>query len=75
MSTGYSNFSDPTMPAPSDALTLLDLWKIVRRRRWVIFAITLVLIGVAVLASVFSTRLYQATGEIQVQKFLPLGQR
>jgi capsular exopolysaccharide synthesis family protein len=56
------------MNAPSDALTLLDLWKVVRRRRWAIFTITFLLIGAAVTASILSTRRYQATGEIQVQK-------
>jgi polysaccharide biosynthesis transport protein len=54
--------------AHADALTLLDLWKIVRRRRWVIFAITLLLLGASIAASIVSTRRYQATGEIQVQK-------
>jgi capsular exopolysaccharide synthesis family protein len=49
-------------------LTLLDLWKIIRRRRWILFMITIVLLGGAIAASIFSTRRYQATGEIQVQK-------
>jgi len=70
--TGSSPFSDTSMNAAvsvsPDALTLLDLWKVVRRRRWVIFTITLLLIGAAIATSVFSTRRYQATGEIQVQK-------
>jgi capsular exopolysaccharide synthesis family protein len=56
------------MSASSDALTLLDLWKIVRRRRWVIFTTTCILIGTAIVASIAGTRRYQATGEIQVQK-------
>jgi succinoglycan biosynthesis transport protein ExoP len=54
--------------ASADGLSLLDLWKIVRRRRWVIVTTTLLLVCGAIAVSIFSTRLYQATGEIQVQK-------
>ncbi len=68
MYSGNSNFSGPVVNASSDAMTLLDLWKIVRRRRWVIFTITFLLLGAAIAASILSTRRYQATGEIQVQK-------
>jgi succinoglycan biosynthesis transport protein ExoP len=52
----------------SQGTTLLDLWKIVRRRKYV-FVFTLVIaLGCAMLASIFTTRRYEATGEIQVQK-------
>jgi succinoglycan biosynthesis transport protein ExoP len=52
----------------SDALTLLDLWKMIRRRRWVVFTIVFLSLTAAIAISIFSTRMYQATGEIQVQK-------
>lgn len=68
MHTGNSTFNGPATSSSSDALTLLDLWKIIRRRRWVIFTTTFVLLGAAIFASIASTRRYQATGEIQVQK-------
>jgi len=52
----------------SQGTTLLDLWKIVRRRK-IVFAATLIAaLSCALLVSVFSTRRYEATGEIQVQK-------
>src|SRR5258708_8031432 len=49
-------------------MTFLDLWAIVRRRRLLILTITLVLVAAATAACVLSTRRYQASGEIQVQK-------
>jgi succinoglycan biosynthesis transport protein ExoP len=54
--------------SPADALTFLDLWKIVRRRRLTIIGVTALLLGLAIVDCVFSTRRYQSTGEIQVQK-------
>jgi succinoglycan biosynthesis transport protein ExoP len=66
--TGFQPQADVSTNASSDALTLLDLWKMLRRRRWVIFTILLLLIGAAIVASIFSTRRYEAKGEIQVQK-------
>jgi len=65
---GISTHGAPSISTQADALTLLDLWKIVRRWRFVLLTITLVLIGVAIAVSILSTRRYQATGEIQVQK-------
>jgi succinoglycan biosynthesis transport protein ExoP len=63
-----SVFHDPSISAQPDTLTLLDLWKTIRRRRWVVFSVMLVLLTIAIVLSIFSTRRYQATGEIQVQK-------
>lgn len=51
-----------------EGMTLLDLWTIVRRRRLLIFAITVALLACAIAASILSTRRYEATGEIQIQK-------
>jgi capsular exopolysaccharide synthesis family protein len=79
LQTAYPSFiSDPSASVQasgggaaggvSDALTLLELWKMVRRRRWVIVSIVVLLIAAAIMMSIFSTRRYQATGEIQVQK-------
>jgi len=65
---GISTHGAPSVAAQTDALTLLDLWKIVRRWRYVLLSITLALVGIAIAASILSTRRYQATGEIQVQK-------
>jgi succinoglycan biosynthesis transport protein ExoP len=48
--------------------TLLDLWRIVRRRRAVFFSTLLVALICAALVAALSTRRYEATGEIQVQK-------
>ncbi len=49
-------------------LTLGDLRHICRRRRRVIVSCVAACLGVAVLFCLLSTRRYQATGEIQVQK-------
>ncbi len=49
-------------------LTLGDLRHIFRRRRRVIVSCVGICFAVALLVCVFSTRRYQATGEIQVQK-------
>ena len=49
-------------------LTLRDLVQIFRRRRVVVFGTTGVIFVLGILLCVFSTRRYQATGTIQVQK-------
>jgi succinoglycan biosynthesis transport protein ExoP len=68
LESSYSTMKDMEMGLPGEALTFLDLWKIVRRRRWLIAAVTLVLLALAITKCVLSTRLYQSTGEIQIQK-------
>src|ERR1700744_604355 len=52
----------------SESVTILDLWKIVQRRRSFIFRLTAVLICLGTLAAIFTTRQYTSTGEIQIQK-------
>jgi polysaccharide biosynthesis transport protein len=52
----------------SESSTILDLWIIVRRRRSFILRFTVVLICLGVMASIFMTRQYTSTGEIQIQK-------
>jgi succinoglycan biosynthesis transport protein ExoP len=68
MHTGQSTNNDLPARTQSDELTLLDLWRIVRRWRFIVLSIALVLLVAAITASIASTRRYQATGEIQVQK-------
>lgn len=68
MHNELSVLSDPSAPVQSDSLTLLDLWRTIRRWRSVVFGVTLTLLFIAIVASIISTRRYQATGEIQVQK-------
>ena len=68
MYNGVPNHSGSMLSSSEDALTLLDLWKIVRRRRAILFGVTLLLLAGAIVLSIFSTRRYQAVGEIQVQK-------
>ena len=68
MANGLSTQSGTVGNGEPDALTLLDLWKIVRRRRHIIAGLTALLLTAAVLVCLFGTRRYQATGEIQVQK-------
>jgi succinoglycan biosynthesis transport protein ExoP len=64
----YLPHSSASAIPQSEGLTLLDLWKILRRWRFVVLGMTLALLGAAITVSLFSTRRYQATGEIQVQK-------
>jgi succinoglycan biosynthesis transport protein ExoP len=68
LQTGFPIQQTAGNPVDGDALTLLDLWRIVRRRRLVILGIMALLIGAAITLSILSTRRYQATGQIQVQK-------
>jgi polysaccharide biosynthesis transport protein len=49
-------------------LTLAELWHILWRRSSVLFCCLTACVGLAVFICIFSTRRYQATGEIQVQK-------
>jgi capsular exopolysaccharide synthesis family protein len=49
-------------------LTIDDLWKILVRRRGIILVSILVALSLAVAASIFSPRLYEASGQLQVQK-------
>ena len=53
---------------PTQELTLLHLWEIVKDRRRLVLGMLVLAIGIAVLAAVFSTRKYVAVGEIQIQK-------
>jgi polysaccharide biosynthesis transport protein len=63
-----STINNAEVQSHSDALTLLDLWAIMRHRRVWIGTIMLVFVAASITASILSTRRYQATGEIQVQK-------
>jgi succinoglycan biosynthesis transport protein ExoP len=49
-------------------LTLSDLFQMFRRRRAIVYGATGVILVLGILLCVFSTRRYQATGTIQVQK-------
>jgi polysaccharide biosynthesis transport protein len=49
-------------------LTLRDILQMVRRRRAIVYAATGVMFALAILYCVVSTRRYEATGTIQVQK-------
>jgi capsular exopolysaccharide synthesis family protein len=49
-------------------LTLLHLWEIVKDRQRFVLAVMLFVTALAVALAVFSTRKYEAKGEIQVQK-------
>ncbi|MBW4025915.1 GumC family protein [Acidipila rosea] len=49
-------------------LTIKGLWALLRRRRSVVYGTTLVLFGAAILYCLLSTRRYEVTGEVQVQK-------
>ena len=52
----------------SQELTLLHLWEIIKDRRGIVFGTMLVTLAIAILFVVSSTRKYEATGEIQIQK-------
>jgi succinoglycan biosynthesis transport protein ExoP len=52
----------------ADTLTLPDLWNIVRRRRAIVATVLLAVLAVAVAYCVFSTRKYQALGEVNIHR-------
>lgn len=58
------------LPSPGEEkdLTIKDLWTVLARRSGILFGTVALLFGLAVIACIFSTRRYQATGAIQVQK-------
>jgi uncharacterized protein involved in exopolysaccharide biosynthesis len=56
-----------TLP-PEQELTLRDLLQMFRRRRGILYGAAGVMLGLGILLCVLSTRRYQATGTIQVQK-------
>jgi polysaccharide biosynthesis transport protein len=58
------------LPAPGEEkdLTIKDLWTVMSRRSGILFGTVALFFGLAVIACIFSTRRYQATGAIQVQK-------
>lgn len=59
---------DALSPTREQELTLRDLLQMVRRRRSIVYAATGVMFTLGILYCVFSTRRYEATGTIQVQK-------
>lgn len=66
----------PASPT-ADEITIADLWRLVVRRRATILCILLVMIAAGALLCVISTRRFQATARLQVQKEVasPLGLR
>jgi capsular exopolysaccharide synthesis family protein len=64
----------PTAPLlftglPSEKeLTIKDLWNILSRRKLILLGALGLFVGGAIVHCVFAPRLYQATGEVQVQK-------
>lgn len=67
MKSGLSTLNAQEYTA-ADTLTLPDLWIIVRRRRAVIATVLLAVLAVAVTYCVFSTRKYQAVGEVNIHR-------
>jgi capsular exopolysaccharide synthesis family protein len=60
--------ADLLNPSQERELTLRDLLQMFRRRRSIVFGVTGVIFALGILLCMFSTRRYQATGTIQVQK-------
>lgn len=64
--------SEPRHPMRAYAvekdLTIHDWWRLLGRRRGIVFGTTLLFVAMAMLVCIFSTRRYQATAELQVQK-------
>jgi capsular exopolysaccharide synthesis family protein len=58
----------PSPPAEEEDLTIKDLFAILSRRRLILFGTVALFFGLAVVVCIFSTRRYQASGAIQVQK-------
>jgi polysaccharide biosynthesis transport protein len=58
----------PVTQSVSQELTINDLFSLFRRRLSIIFGSVLLMFSLAVLVCIFSTRRYQASGQLQVQK-------
>ncbi len=52
----------------SQELTIADLWKILARRRAIVFGAIVLALAAGILASVFSPRRFEASARLQVQK-------
>jgi capsular exopolysaccharide synthesis family protein len=58
--------------SPQDgSLTLMGLWKMVSRRRWLVAMIAATMVGAVIAYCVLATRQYTATAEIQIQMDSP----
>jgi len=67
MKSGLSLLNAQEYPA-AETLTLPDFWKIVVRRRAVVATVLLAVLAVVSTYCIFSTRRYQAVGEVNVQR-------
>jgi succinoglycan biosynthesis transport protein ExoP len=56
------------VPPPEKELTIKDLLTLLTRRRGLVLGVLIFFVGVAGLYCIFSTRRYEATAEIQVQR-------
>ena len=67
VSPGYIDGPPPHSYARRE-LTFQDLWGVLSRRRAVVFGTLITMVVLAALIVLFSTRLYKATAQVQVQK-------
>src|SRR5437588_822503 len=68
VSTDRGAYPTINIPQRDKELTLKDLLSIFARRRVIVIGTVLCCLAVAVLICTFSTRRYEATGEVQVQR-------
>jgi succinoglycan biosynthesis transport protein ExoP len=58
-------------PPQDESLTLLGMWKMMSRRRWLVTGVAATLLAAAAVYCVMVTRQYRATAEIQIQADSP----
>ncbi|HED12164.1 MAG TPA: polysaccharide biosynthesis tyrosine autokinase [Gammaproteobacteria bacterium] len=51
-----------------DEINLLDLWRVVVRRRWMIFGITAIVVAVVMIGTFLVTPIYRSTVVIQIER-------
>ena len=68
VSPGAAPYRALGSPPPEKELTIKDLWGIFHRRKAIILGTLVLCVGAATVFCVFSTRRYEAKGELQVQK-------
>src|SRR5438874_7938067 len=57
--------------APSEEVHLLDYWRVIVSRRWVIFAVLATTVAVGTIYTLKQPPIYQATASIQIDKENP----
>src|SRR6187401_2452637 len=71
--TELSQVLAPTLPESEDdeSLHFRDLWRIVVKRKWIVFAVVLLALATALVATMMQTPIYRATITLKIERDAP----